>query len=129
MKQLQSFDPSNREHLSRQLVLIAQFGEHLISNSDSLTPESEKTFFEILAVLDSYAAELSRRLDGKPIDTTDVEQVRKSYLTALMLLKDMLESDPKLLDYSPNTSPARMSEVTLSFLTHAAFTLRQALAA
>jgi hypothetical protein len=122
---LKSFDRTNTDDLARQLVLVAQFGEYLCSLPDKLEAESEKTFGEILSVLDTYCSELQRLLDGKPLEESRIGQVKESYMTALMLIRDMLQSDPELLNYSPITPPANMGEKTLNVLTLGAFLFRQ----
>jgi len=122
---LQRIDITNSDDIARQLHLLGSFGEYLSNRPDNLSEESEQTLLDILTVLESYAAELSRILDGQPLDIDRARQSRLAVKTGTSLIDRMLSNDPELLAYSPNTAPKTLSEVVLNFLTHAVVTLSE----
>jgi hypothetical protein len=121
--QLRPIDPTSSEDIARQLYLVGEFGTSLSNCPDSLSAGSAETLDEILMVLESYAAELSRLLNKKPRELQRMLQSKSIIRTAVNLIDRMLSNDPSLLEYSPNTAPKTMSEVVLNFLTHAVIAL------
>jgi hypothetical protein len=120
---LRPLSPTSSNDLARQLHLVGTFGAYLSNHPDSFSAESAETLNEILFVLESYGAELSRLLDDKPRELRRVLQSKTAIKTAVDLIDRMLSNEPGLLAYSPNTAPKTMSEVVLNFLTHAVISL------
>jgi hypothetical protein len=120
---LAPFDPANRDHVARQLVLTASFAQHILVVSDrpdqSLGPESTQTLFAVLSVLAAYCAELQRILDDGEATASYGTSMEQAAHDASALISRMLEQNPTLELYSPNEAPKSLQEVILNYLAHA----------
>jgi hypothetical protein len=116
MTKLQPFDPTNPDHLTKQLFLVGMLGSHLAKHEQKLSPEADDILSRILFVFDTAGAELTRRITNAKATAEHYLSLTSAVTTAGQLVEAMIASTPELLAYQLDTAPVNLDEAVLSHL-------------
>jgi hypothetical protein len=108
------------EHLQLQLNAVDGFSDWFaVELLEEAYVETKEYGNQVLRVLDFYAWELERQIDGNPATQSWFDLIALSSMTVVVLKDELLTAHPEVATYRPADEPTTVHEMIAKLLSDA----------